>query len=288
MIERKGLIVSSVSGFYKVKSGENIFNCRARGIFRKNYRKPVVGDYVTIKQSENLYTIIDILPRKNFFLRPPIANIDLILLVVSVCEPSVNYLILDKLIAIAEYKKIDIAIIVTKTDLLQSYEIADIYNLAGIRNIFINKLDTDLDKVYNLISGKISAFCGNSGVGKSTLLNRLFPDLNLQTNSISNKLGRGKHTTRVVELFPINGGFVADTPGFSTVDILKYDKISKEELSSCFREFSKYSNCKFRTCSHTFENNCGVREAVDKGLISKRRYENYCVIYNELKGKKYW
>lgn len=288
MIERRGLIISSVSGFYKVKSGENIFNCKARGIFRKNYQKPVVGDLVIIKQSENLYTITDILPRKNFFLRPPIANIDLILLVVSVCEPSVNYLILDKLIAIAEYKKIDVSIIVTKTDLLQSYEIADIYNLAGINNIFINKLDSDLDKVYNIIKGKVSAFCGNSGVGKSTLLNRLFPGLNLQTNSISNKLGRGKHTTRVVELFPINGGFIADTPGFSTVDILKYDKISKEELSSCFREFLKYSDCKFRTCSHTFEHNCGVKEAVDKGLIAKKRYENYCLIYNELKGKKCW
>ncbi len=288
MVERKGLIVSSVSGFYNVKSEEDIFSCRARGIFRKKYQKPVVGDFVTIKQSGNLYTITNILPRKNFFLRPPLANIDLIFLVVSVCEPSVNYLILDKLIAIAEYKKIDVAIIVTKTDLLQSYEVADIYNLAGIRNIFISNVDGDLDKIYNLIRGKISAFCGNSGVGKSTLLNRLFPGLNLQTNSISNKLGRGKHTTRVVELFPINGGFVADTPGFSTVDILKYDKISKEELASCFREFLRYSDCKFRTCSHTFESRCGVKEAVERGLISRKRYENYCAIYNELKGKKYW
>ena len=288
MVERKGLIVSSISGFYNVKAEENIFSCRARGIFRKKYQKPVVGDFVTIKQSGHLHTITDILPRRNFFLRPPIANIDLIFLVVSVCEPSVNYLILDKLIAIAQYKKIDVAIVVTKTDLLQSYEIADIYNLAGIRNVFISNVDDDLDKIYNLISGKISAFCGNSGVGKSTLLNRLFPGLNLQTNSISNKLGRGKHTTRVVELFPINGGFVADTPGFSTVDILKYDKISKEELSSCFREFWRYSDCKFRTCSHTFENNCGVKEAVDRGFISRKRYENYCAIYNELKDKKYW
>lgn len=288
MTERKGLIVSSVSGFYKVKSGEDMFDCRARGIFRKKDQKLVVGDNVTIKQSENSYIITEILPRKNFFLRPPIANIDLILLVVSVCEPSVNYLVLDKLIAIAEYKQIDVAIVVTKTDLSLSDEIAHVYDLAGIKNIFINNLDSDLTKIYSLIDGKISAFCGNSGVGKSTLLNRLFPNLNLKTNPISNKLGRGKHTTRVVELFPVNGGFVADTPGFSTVDILKYDKISKEELSTCFREFARYSDCKFRSCSHTFESSCGVKDAVDKGLISKRRYENYCAIYNELKEKKHW
>ncbi len=288
MTEQRGLIVSSISGFYKVKSGGNIFNCKARGIFRKNYQKPVVGDHVTIEQSDNSYIITEILPRKNFFLRPPIANIDLILLVVSVCEPSVNYLVLDKLIAIAEYKQIDVSIIVTKTDLSLSDEIAQIYNLAGISNIFINNLDSDLNKVYNLIDGKISAFCGNSGVGKSTLLNRLFPDLNLKTNPISDKLGRGKHTTRVVELFPVNGGFVADTPGFSTVDILKYDNISKEELSGCFREFVNYSDCKFRSCSHTFESSCGVKDAVDRGFISKRRYENYCAIYNELKNKKPW
>ncbi len=288
MIERKGLIVSSISGFYKVQSGENIFSCKARGIFRKNYQKPVVGDNVAIKQSGDSYIITEILPRKNFFLRPPIANIDLILLVVSVCEPSVNYLVLDKLIAVAEYKQIDVSIVVTKTDLSLSDEIAQIYNLAGIPNIFINDLNSDLNKVYNLIDGKISAFCGNSGVGKSTLLNRLFPDLNLKTNPISNKLGRGKHTTRVVELFPVNGGFVADTPGFSTVDILKYDKISKEELSSCFREFAEYSDCKFRSCSHTFESSCGVKDAVDRGLISRRRYENYCTIYSELQNKKHW
>lgn len=288
MTERKGLIVSSVSGFYTVKSGEDIFSCRARGIFRKKDQKPVVGDHVVINQSENVYIITDILPRKNFFLRPPIANIDLILLVVSVCEPSINYLVLDKLITIAGYKQIDVAIVVTKTDLLVSDEIAHVYDLAGIKNIFINNLQDDLRKIYNLIDGKISAFCGNSGVGKSTLLNRLFPSLNLKTNSISNKLGRGKHTTRVVELFPVNGGFVADTPGFSTVDILKYDKISKEELSSCFREFAEYSDCKFRSCSHTFESDCGVKDAVDKGFISKRRYENYCAIYNELKDKKCW
>lgn len=288
MNEHKGLIISSVSGFYKVKFGENIFDCKARGIFRKKDQKPVVGDHVTIEQSESSYTITEILPRKNFFLRPPIANIDLILLVVSVCEPSVNYLILDKLIAVAEYKQIDVAIVVTKTDLSSSNEIAKIYDLAGIQNIFINNLHSDLERIYNLINGKISAFCGNSGVGKSTLLNRLFPDLNLKTNSISNKLGRGKHTTRVVELFPVNGGFVADTPGFSTVDILKYDNIFKEELSSCFREFSEYSNCKFRSCSHTFEGDCGVRDAVSRGLISKKRYQNYCAIYNELKDKKHW
>lgn len=288
MTECKGLIVSSVSGFYKVKSGANIFNCKARGIFRKNYQRPVVGDNVVVEQSGSSYMITEILPRKNFFLRPPIANIDLILLVVSVCEPSVNYLVLDKLIAIAEYKQIDVSIIVTKTDLSLSDEIAQIYNLAGISNIFINNLDSDLNKVYNLIDGKISAFCGNSGVGKSTLLNRLFPDLNLKTNSISDKLGRGKHTTRVVELFPVNGGFVADTPGFSTVDILKYDNISKEELSGCFREFADYSDCKFRSCSHTFETSCGVKDAVDRGFISKRRYENYCAIYDELKNKKHW
>ena len=283
MTEREGLIIRSVSGFYTVRSGGDLFECKARGIFRKKFDRPVVGDRVIIKCSENLNIIDKILPRKNFFLRPPLANLDLILFVVSTCQPNVNYLVLDRLISVAEFKKIDIAIIITKTDICSPDEIYKIYDLANINCIFVDNTANNLDKINNLISGKVSALCGNSGVGKSTLLNRLIPSLDLKTDQISLKLGRGKHTTRTVELFSIKDGFIADTPGFSTVDVLKYDKIDKKNLSSCFREFSNYSDCEFRTCTHTFEKGCSIRRAVKDGLIHSQRYQNYCFIYNELK-----
>ena len=287
MFEREGLIVRSISGFHTVKSEGELFECGARGIFRKKCAKPVVGDRVIVKHFENFNIIDEILPRKNFFLRPALANLDLVLFVVSTCEPNVNYLVLDRLIAIAEFKKIDTSIIITKTDMASPDEISNIYNLAGINCIFIDNTENNLDRIYNLASGKISALCGNSGVGKSTLLNKLLPELNLKTDQVSLKLGRGKHTTKTTQLFSINDGFIADTPGFSTVDILKYDKIEKENLIDCFREFKKYSDCKFKTCTHTFEKGCLVRRAVEDGLIHRQRYRSYCFIYNELKNTKY-
>lgn len=283
-----------MGGFYYVKTTQALFECRARGKFRKIEQTPLVGDEVEISPTEEGKGYVTrILPRRNFLVRPPLANIDRLILVTSIDEPAPNTLVLDKLIAIAEHKEIDPAVVISKADLQkdQAVAFADIYRGCGF-DVFVvsNETGEGVDQVRAYLQGKLSAFCGNSGVGKSSLLNRIDERLQLETAHISQKLGRGRHTTRHVELYELpEGGYIADTPGFSSVDLERCEVILKDQLQYCFREFEEYiPQCKFTGCSHTCEKGCAVIQAVEEGKIPISRHENYRALYEDAKNIKEW
>lgn len=287
-----GLITKGIGGFYYVEASGKTYECKARGVFRKNKVTPFVGDHVNISlESNGKGSIEEILPRRNFLTRPPISNIDQLIIVVSVCEPVPSTLIIDKTIAAAEDKGIEPIIVVSKSDLQDSQWLREIYGKTGIPYYLISSATGEgVSEIQELLHGKITAFTGNSGVGKSSLLNCIDSSLNLNTGEISQKLGRGKHTTRQVELIKLaDNSYVADTPGFSSIQIERYDIVNKENLQFCFREFAPYLNqCKFTSCSHTCEKGCAVIQAVNEGLISTSRHENYVAMYNEVKDLKEW
>ena len=286
-----GMIRKGIGGFYYVEAAGDIYECKARGIFRKNGIMPMAGDHVRITVEDGGNTLEEIYPRRNYLVRPPVANIDQLFLVVSICDPAPSTLIIDKTIAAAEDKEIEPIVVATKTDLQDSSWLEEIYDLAGIPFLTVSSVTGEgVEKVKELLTGKISAFTGNSGVGKSSLLNRINPEYGLMTGEISQKLGRGRHTTRQVELLKLSGGgYVADTPGFSSIDIERYDLIRKENLQFCFREFEPYrDSCKFPSCSHTCEKGCAVLEAVREGKIHPSRHENYVAMYQEVKDIKDW
>ncbi len=282
-----GMITKAIGGLYTVESPSGVMDCRARGIFRNRGQSPMVGDRAEVRNG-----VIDrLLPRKNSLIRPPLANLDQLLFVVSMYKPAPNLLLLDKFIAIAEYKHITPVLVVTKVDLEDPAYLVDIYRKAGIPVHVVDYAKPGtVDAVAACLSGKLSAFTGNSGAGKSTLLNAIDASLQLETGSISEKLGRGRHTTRHAQLYPVQGGgYVADTPGFSTFETNQYDIIRKEELAGCFREFAPYlGKCRFQNCCHTAERDCALRQAVEAGEIAGSRYESYCRMFEEAKGLKEW
>lgn len=288
----EGLVRKGIGGFYTVETPEGIYTCTARGKFRKARISPYAGDRVRILGEEDgTGALEEILPRKNFLVRPPIANIDQLFIVTSLRDPSPDPLILDKTIAAAELEQIAPVLVLTKTDLDDASSLQEIYSVAGIPCFAVSSVTGEgVDQVGALLEGRISAFTGNSGVGKSTLLNALFPDLQLKTGEISQKLGRGRHTTREVELYKLEGGgYVADTPGFSTFDIERYRMTDKEKLAFGFREFAPYLGaCQFSSCSHTCEKGCAVLQAVEEGKIPRSRHESYCTMYQEVKDVKQW
>ena len=287
-----GTIIKGIGGFYYVEAADEIYECKARGVFRKEKLSPLVGDKVTISINENAENTIDeIMPRKNALTRPPVVNIDNLIIVVSTVEPKPSTLVIDKLIAVAEHKNIEPIIVITKSDLASAQEIFDIYTLAGFKTIIVsNETKDGVDEVKAVLKDKISALTGNSGVGKTSLLNNLDETLALKTAQISKKLGRGRHTTRQAELYRVCDGFVVDTPGFSSFEIDKSDIILKDELAYCFRDFSDYiEKCKFfPSCTHTADKGCAVVEAVNEGKISKSRHNSYVQLYNEVKDIKEW
>ena len=290
---KEGLIVRALSGFYYVKTGEGQeVECRARGLFRKQEISPCVGDLVELEETgEGKGQVVAILPRKNSLVRPPVANLDLLVLVVSSCEPLPNLLVLDKLLAIAECQNIPPAIVLTKSDLEDPSPVADIYRKVGYP-VFVVSSETGegVEEVRAFLSGKLCAFTGNTGVGKSSLLNRIDPRLSIETAQISQKLGRGRHTTRHVQLYEQpGGGYIADTPGFSAVDLERFQVILKEDLELCFPEFEPYrTKCRFTGCSHTKEKGCAVLAAVEAGEIPKSRHESYLSLYEDAKNIKEW
>ena len=287
-----GKIVKGIGGFYYVDADDVIYECKARGNFRNKSMSPLVGDNVEFSINENAENRIEeILERKNSLVRPPLANLDILFIICSLVDPKINLLIIDRLIAVAEYKNIEPVIVLTKTDLESDYQkYIDIYEKAGFKTIAVNNNDFSVaDEIKKLMADKVCAFTGNTGVGKSTLLNNLFPELNLETGETSKKLGRGRHTTRHSELFKVCGGYVADTPGFSSLDIQRYDKILKEDLPHCFREFRDYlGDCRFTTCTHVNDKGCAVCKALEEGKISESRHSSYVAMYNEVKDIKEW
>lgn len=286
-----GLIIKAIGGVYTVEAPDGVFECKARGIFRKKGISPVCGDRVEIEFENKTAVITEIKERKSLIIRPPLANLDVLVFVASICEPSPNLLILDKFIAVAEYKNIKPMVVITKIDKQEPNEYLNIYNKSGIDVFAVDNITgKGSDEVKQALMGKFSAFTGNTGVGKSSLLNNIFPELDLATNEISKKLGRGKHTTRHVELYKLNdGGYIADTPGFSSFDTNRYDIILKEDLAGCFKEFKPYVNkCRFQDCSHTKEKGCAVIEAVENGEIARSRHESYLSMYEQAKQIKEW
>ncbi len=287
-----GLIIKVFGGIYTVEASEGLYECKARGVFRKKKITPMCGDTAEFSVEKDGSCVIDgIGERKNELIRPPLANLDMLLFVASVAEPQPNLTLIDKFIAICEYKHIEPAVVITKTDLGSCSDIEKIYSGAGITVFTVdNTTGEGSEKVREHISGKLCAFSGNTGVGKSSLINNMFPELELSTNEISRKLGRGKHTTRHVELFKLpEGGYIADTPGFSSFDTNRYDIIFKDDLAGCFREFGEFScDCKFPDCSHTSEKGCAVIEAVNDGRIAKSRHRSYLEMYEQAKQLKEW
>lgn len=289
---KNGIILKGIGGFYYVEAAGAVYECKARGVFRKKRITPLAGDCVqiTVTDDGTENTVDEIFERKNFLKRPPVANIDSLIIVSSTVSPRPSTLVIDKLIAIAEYKGIEPVVVFTKTDLEPAEKLLDIYKLAGISCAMVcNKTGEGVEEVRNLLNGKISAFTGNSGVGKTSLLNALDPNLSLATGAISEKLGRGRHTTRQAELFKTCGGYIVDTPGFSALDLEKEQVIKKDELAECFREFRPYlGQCRFTTCSHTCDKGCRIIKAVEDGEISRSRHDSYVEMYQAAKELKEW
>lgn len=290
-MEKKGIIVKLLGGIYFVEASDVVYECKAKGNFRKQGITPACGDNVLIQIRENEEPLLsEILDRKSFMIRPLLANLDCLVLVNSVCEPTPNLLLIDKFIAVAIYKSIEPIVVFTKIDKSSFEKYESIYKKANIKFFSINNTTGDgVAPLKKYLKGKLSAFAGNTGVGKSSLINNLF-DIDVDTGEISKKLGRGKHTTRHTELYKIDGGgYIADTPGFSTFETNKYDIIYKEELENCFSEFKDYiGKCKFNNCQHIKEPGCAIIEAVKNGDISESRFNSYVSMYEEAKNLKEW
>ena len=286
-----GIILKGIGGFYYVEAANTIYECKARGIFRKKNNSPLAGDNVRISiPSEGFPAIEEIYPRRNSLRRPPLANIDTLVIVCSTVDPTPNTIVIDKMTAAAVDNDIEPVIVISKSDLKSGTELADIYRKSGFRVFEYSSNDKNSAlEIRPIFKDKITAFAGNSGVGKSTLLNTLYPQLSLDTGEISEKLGRGRHTTRTVELYKLDGGYIADTPGFSTVDIERFNMIEKDNIQYCFPEFKDYlTTCKFTSCSHTCEKGCCIIDAVNRGEIPESRHKSYVAMYNEVKDIKKW
>ena len=290
----KGKIMKALSGFYYVADGDNIVTCKPRGRFRRQGDVPVVGDEVEYSLSgaqPTQGTLEKILPRKNCLIRPAVANLDALVILVSGAIPVTEPFLIDRMTVIAERQNILPILCVNKTDLDPARELLEIYRGVGYPVVSTSAATGEgIEALQKLISGKTVAFTGNSGVGKSAVLSRLCPSLTLQTGEVSEKLGRGRHTTRHIELFSVGSGtLAADTPGFSSFDLEMMDRIPKQELAELFPEFRPYIGCcRFQDCSHRSEPDCAVLAALRDGKISPSRHQSYRKLYELSEQMKSW
>ena len=291
MDELTGLIVKALSGFYYVDTGSGVLECRARGKFRKTGDSPLVGDRVTVRLEQGKGTVQSILPRRNRFLRPAVANIDALLILASRSIPVTEPFLIDRMTVIALAQGVEPIICVNKTDLEDPTPLAELYRAAGFPTVCTSaETGEGIEALRRLIAGKTVAFTGNSGVGKSAILRRLCPELKVETGEVSQKLGRGRHTTRHVELFPIGEGCrVADTPGFSSFELELMEPIPKEELAELFPDFRPHlGHCRFPDCAHRREPDCGVLAALAAGEIKPSRHQSYLKLYEAAEQIKPW
>lgn len=289
----RGKIIKGIAGFYYVHvEGQGIYECKAKGIFRKEHVKPLVGDDVVVDvldEKDMLGNIRMILPRRNSLLRPAVVNVDQALILFAIVKPDPNFNLLDRFLIRMERQNLPTLICFNKQDIATSKEkesLRSAYETCGYRVLFTSVLENEgMEEVRELLRGKTTTLAGPSGVGKSSLINKLSPAADMQTGAISEKIERGRHTTRHSEIIALgNETYIVDTPGFTSLDI---SEITKEELGGYYPEFLQYEpECKFRGCAHMSEPSCGVKEAVEEGKISRVRYENYRILYQELKEVK--
>ncbi|MBQ8338713.1 MAG: ribosome small subunit-dependent GTPase A [Oscillospiraceae bacterium] len=289
----QGRILKGIGGFYYVETEDGPVECRARGHFRNDDMTLLVGDMAEIEyDADKMKGVVnDICERKNALVRPAVSNVDKLYIVCSTVLPQPNLFNIDKLIAIALNNNIEPVLVISKTDLGQADSLREIYEKAGFAVYETNPDNKGAaEQIKNSLSDKISVFTGNSGVGKSTLINAMFPELLLKTGEVSLKLSRGRHTTRHVELFPLlNGGYLADTPGFSSIDFEQNLEIEKDEVISCFPDFAPFvSDCRFPDCLHIGERECSLKKAVENGEVSPSRYESYVALCKEAEKIKPW
>ena len=304
-MERNGKLLKGLDGLYQVRTSDGLISCKCGGAVRHRGEKPLIGDNVTLSGDGSDYLITGIETRKNELIRPPLSNLDTLFLVLSVTKPEPSLLTADKLLSIAEFNHIEPVLIITKEDLDETgaETLASVYRKSGF-DVFVTSSarhgsENEILKSFILsrMSNKTSAFAGASGVGKSTLISTLFPSLTLESGEISQKIERGKHTTRHVELYPLSEvtgdpsrtGYLADTPGFGMLDLVHFDFFSLEDLPLTFREFVPLLNeCRYTKCSHTKEEGCAVLDALAKGRIAASRHESFLSMYADLKSKKRW
>ena len=286
-----GRIIRSISGFYDVRAGEKLISCRARGVLRKEGNSPLTGDMVEISVENGKGMVERILPRRNHFIRPAVANVDALVVFAANVNPVTEPFLIDRVAAIAGDQEVPVYLCINKCDLDPAIDLERIYRHAGFHVICTSaETGEGVEQLRELIKGKLTAFTGNSGVGKSSVLNRLCPELALTTGEVSQKLGRGRHTTRHVELYDLGEGtYVADTPGFSSFDTDMMEIILKENLQYAFSDFGPWiGKCQFRDCTHRKEPGCAVTEAVAAGEIEPSRYDSYLRLYEKVSQIKQW
>ncbi len=288
----QGKIVKGIAGFYYVHTASGLFECKAKGVFRKEQKKPLVGDLiemVPVDEEKMTGNITDILPRKNTLIRPASANVDQALVIFAIVKPNPNYNLLDRFLITMEEQSLPCLICFNKQDIAteeEKQELIEAYGKSGYEVLFVSgKLQEGIDTIREKLQGKTTVVAGPSGVGKSTIINALYPQANMETGEISRKIERGKHTTRHAELFALSEDtFIFDTPGFTSLSL---GEMEKEELQGFYPEFTPYEKyCKFTGCSHISEPVCGVKDALERGDISWVRYENYKMLYEEIKNRR--
>ena len=284
-------IIKALSGFYYVQTEDGVVECRARGRFRRQDQSPLVGDFVRITRQADKGVLEALLPRKNAFIRPAIANIDQLIVLASCAIPVTEPFLIDRVLAIARLQNVPALVVVNKDDLAPAQPLAEIYRGAGVP-VLVTSAETGegIEALREALAGKLSCLTGNSGVGKSSLLNRACPQLCLPVGEVSEKLGRGRHTTRHIELYSLGADtFVADTPGFSAFDTERMELVHKEQLQYAFPEFAPYlGHCQFPDCAHRKEPGCAVRKALAEGKIGQTRYDSYERLYELASQIKEW